>query len=297
MFEELKAARAAVSNLLRKDDHITDEQKEAIENGDVEVLKVIDFKKNFITENKNFLIALNEFEKFPSVQGLNDIVENYISEKAGQQINIEASLRTEIVDAAKDPKIAEEITSAQHQVFANLKNAYQESREDLPGLVQALVEEFNKPELQLKTGLHRFSSQTTLKALRADVEELKEVKKDIKNLPTDIEYFDESSSYLPVKDPYVPLRHSINKELRSDFSSEKVLAAGSKYEQAKLSFDNLQKCFDQLDQSIKDFKELQRITGYHIDHSPEPGLQTSYAAAVLEERKEAQGKEKGQERL
>ena len=234
MFEELKAARAAVSNSLYKDDHITDDQKEAIENGDVEVLKDIDFEKNFITENRDFLIALNELEKFPSLQGLNDIVENYISEKAGQQINIDTSLRTKIVDAANDPKIAEEITnylfSAQHQVFANLKNAYQESRKNLPGLVQALVEEFNKPELQLKTGFFT-GSQTTLKKLSADVKKLEEVF-DIEKLPTDIKHFDESSSYLPVENPYVPLRHSINKELRNDFSSEKVLEEGSKYEPA-----------------------------------------------------------------
>ena len=96
-----------------------------------------------------------------------------------------------------------------------------------------------------------------------------------------------SSSYLPVEDPYVPLRHSINKELRSDFSSEKVLEEGSKYEPAKLSFDNLQNCFDQLDKSIKDFKELQRITGYHIDHDIDTaGHQTSHAAAVLDDRAE-----------
>jgi hypothetical protein len=59
MFEELKAARQEVSNLLFKDLYIDETMKEAINNGDVEVLKDIDFEKNFITENRDFLLALN----------------------------------------------------------------------------------------------------------------------------------------------------------------------------------------------------------------------------------------------
>ncbi|MDC0857344.1 hypothetical protein OAP83_01365 [Rickettsiales bacterium] len=294
MFEKLKAARTVLLINLLSQDKIQDSQRKAIEEGNLLVLDKIDFSAPSDKSQKEFLIDLNELEKFPSVQGLNAIVENYISKTAENQININSRLRGEIENAAKDPEKIAEITSALDQVFVNLKNEYQESRGQLPKLVQALVDEFEtNPKLQLKTGVLSFSPQTTLKELRVDVEELKEVF-DIKNLPTDIEHFDENSSYLPVKDPYVPLRYSINKELRGDFSSEKVQAQGSKYEQAKLSFDNLKKCFDQLDQSIKDFKELQRITGHHVDHSPEPGHQTSHGAAVLEKRKEAEGK--GQER-
>ena len=55
MFEELKAARKEVSKLLFKDSYIDEMKKEAINNGDVEVLKDIDFEKNFITENRDFL--------------------------------------------------------------------------------------------------------------------------------------------------------------------------------------------------------------------------------------------------
>ena len=293
MFEELKAARQLLLNNLFAQDTINVDQKTAIEQGDLSVLDVIDFSYN--VEQKDFLIALNELEKFPSVQGLNAIVENYISEEAGQQININASLRTEIVKAANELS----------------KEAYTQSLGEMRQKIETLSKVVN--EIPERSGMFsgRFGGQnTTLKDLVDSVAQIKSalevnttegVEDDSFPKAADVSE-DSFTQFNPYDKHYRSscanryLERSID-TIESSFDKSEGKA---KYNQAKQQFTSFKEGFDKFtsakDALVEHAEEFKKKTGHHVDNDlDKPGKQ-SFVDDVLEERKEAQGKEKGQER-
>jgi soluble cytochrome b562 len=304
MFEELKAARKEVSKLLFKDSYIDEMKKEAINNGDVEVLKDIDFEKNFITENRDFLLALNELEKFPSLKGLNDIVKNYISKKADQQINISSKLRVGIENAAKDPVKIAEISTIRQGAYTQSLAEMRQKIETLSEVVEAIPKKSG-----MLSGMFG-GKNTTLNSLVESVDKIKsalEVTTDELRFENDLfpkaaDVSEDSFTQFQLYDQGYSSSFAYRELERSIETIEECFEkreGKAKYDQAKQEFTSFKEGFDKFasakDALVDHAKELKKQTGHHIDHNlEEPGHQTSHADVVLKKREaEKQGKEGG----